>query len=339
MRDKAAYDTLKPMGISSWKTELQSSIHHYQDLAEVCNLKLKGLPASENKQSGFPVKVPRPFLSRIDINNPADPLLLQILPTIDENHVSPGFQSDAVGELNKHLTPGLIKKYHGRALLIATATCPIHCRYCFRRHYPYQENQASQDNWAEAISALRKDSSIFEIILSGGDPLSLSDAKLEKLIGLLENIQHLKYLRIHTRFPVVLPKRITNHLLDLLRQTRFRTTMVLHINHAQEIDDDVEHVLHKLHLSNLQLLNQSVLLKGVNDDAKILTKLSESLYLNHVLPYYLHLLDPVQGAAHFDVDEGVARNLMEQLRINLPGYLVPRLVKEIPDTLYKTPLI
>ncbi|NNE39076.1 MAG: EF-P beta-lysylation protein EpmB [Gammaproteobacteria bacterium] len=324
------------MGISSWQTDLQSSIHQYEDLRDACDL---NSDVSNAPQSDFPVKVPRAFLSRINPNDPADPLLLQILPTLGEEQDDPGYHIDAVGEFNKHLTPGLIKKYHGRALLITTASCAIHCRYCFRRHYPYPENHASQANWAKAITTLQADTSISEIILSGGDPLSLTDAKLEKLIGQLENIEHLKFLRIHSRFPVVVPSRVTRQLLEILRRSRFKTTMVVHINHANEIDKAAGKALNDMYSSGMQLLNQSVLLKGVNDKVEVLTQLSEDLYSNHVLPYYLHLLDPVQGAAHFDVDEESAKALINSIRARLPGYLVPRLVKEIPDAAYKIPII
>lgn len=338
MRDKAAYDTLKLMKISSWQVDLRSSIHKYQDLLVETNLKRDPKTSPGASLSTFPVRVPRAYISRIEKNNPNDPLLRQVLPTIDEDDKTPGFNTDAVGELKRHLTPGLIKKYHGRALMIATAACAIHCRYCFRRHYPYEENLASQDNWSDAISALQADAGIFEIILSGGDPLSLSDEKLESLILKLDDISHLKFLRIHTRFPVVVPTRVTKHLLDTLKHTRLKTSLVLHINHPNEIDDDVKLALQALHHAGLQLLNQSVLLKGVNDDAEVLKNLSETIYSNHVLPYYLHLLDPIEGAAHFDVDESVAHKIMQQLRTRLPGYLVPRLVKEVPEAPYKIPL-
>ena len=338
MRDKAAYDTLKLMKISSWQVDLRSSIHKYQDLLVETNLKRDSKTSPGASLSTFPVRVPRAYISRIEKNNPNDPLLRQVLPTIDEDDKTPGFNTDAVGELKRHLTPGLIKKYHGRALMIATAACAIHCRYCFRRHYPYEENLASQDNWSDAISALQADAGIFEIILSGGDPLSLSDEKLESLILKLDDISHLKFLRIHTRFPVVVPTRVTKHLLDTLKHTRLKTSLVLHINHPNEIDDDVKLALQALHHAGLQLLNQSVLLKGVNDDAEVLKNLSETIYSNHVLPYYLHLLDPIEGAAHFDVDESVAHKIMQQLRTRLPGYLVPRLVKEVPEAPYKIPL-
>ncbi len=338
MRDKAAYDTLIPMKISSWQTDLQSSIHKYQDLLLESGLKNDSKTTPDASLSTFPTRVPQAYLSRIDKNNPEDPLLLQVLPTIDEDKKTPGFKTDAVGEIKRHLTAGLIKKYHGRALMITTAACAIHCRYCFRRHYPYEKNQASQENWSNAITALQADPGIFEIILSGGDPLSLSDEKLESLILKLGNIPHLKFLRIHTRFPVVVPSRVTKHLLETLKHTRLKTSVVLHINHPNEIDADVRLALNAFHHAGLQLLNQSVLLKGVNDDAEVLTKLSESIYSNHVLPYYLHLLDPIEGAAHFEVDESVAHKIMEQLRTRLPGYLVPRLVKEVPDAPYKIPL-
>jgi EF-P beta-lysylation protein EpmB len=338
VRIKAAYDTLKPMRISRWQTDLKSTIHKYQDLMSVCGLKTGTSKAPTNAENNFSVKVPRPFLSRINPDDPFDPLLRQVLPLPEENMVATGYRLDSVGEFNKHITPGLIKKYHGRALLITTASCALHCRYCFRRHYPYQENLAGQDNWSQAISILRDDNEIFEIILSGGDPLSLTDEKLEKLICQLEDISHLKLLRIHTRFPVAVPTRVTEQLLDMLCKTRFKTAMVLHINHPNEIDDEVKIALRRLHATGIHLLNQSVLLKGVNDHADILLKLSETLYQNHVLPYYLHFLDPVQGATHFEVDENHGKLLLEQLRSRLPGYLVPRLVREVADMPYKLPL-
>ncbi|MGK0298083.1 MAG: EF-P beta-lysylation protein EpmB [Gammaproteobacteria bacterium] len=338
MRDKAAYDTLKRMDNSRWQQQIRNGIKNRDELLQSTGHDVNCSPAPEKAILSFPVRVPEAYLNRIERNNLNDPLLRQVLPLDEEDSVITGFTSDPVGEFNKHASPGLIRKYHGRALLITTSSCAIHCRYCFRRHYPYVENQAGKENWNDALDVLKADPDIKEIILSGGDPLSLTDNKLESLINQLEQISHLKWLRIHTRMPVVVPTRVTDKLVRAISQNRFKQTLVLHINHPNEIDDEVIRRIRLFHDAGVRLLNQSVLLRGINDDALVLAELSDRLYTNDVLPYYLHMLDPVAGAAHFEVNDDAAKNIMHELRSRLPGYLVPRLVREVEGQPYKTPI-
>jgi len=337
MRGKAGYDTLKPMNISRWQQELRALIREPEELLQKTGLKGRNISLANAALTEFPLRVPESYLQRIEKNRPDDPLLRQILPLAAEDLDTPGFNNDPVGEFNKAVTPGLVRKYHGRALLVTTSACAIHCRYCFRRHYPYQDNNPAGGNWTAALEIIGADRTIKEIILSGGDPLTLADEKLASLIQQLEAIPHLKWLRIHTRMPVVLPNRITENIIAAITTNRFKQTVVIHANHPNEINDDVSFALLALHKAGIQLLNQSVLLRGINDDALVLAELSERLYANHVLPYYLHMLDPVAGAAHFDVKEEDAGNIIEKLRAILPGYLVPRLVREAEGAPYKTP--
>jgi EF-P beta-lysylation protein EpmB len=234
-----------------------------------------------------------------------------------------------VGDASATLQAGVLQKYAGRALLITTGACAVHCRYCFRRHYPYEDKGHFAKQISNNISLIQEDTSISEVILSGGDPLSLSDARLAELITQLETIPHLQRLRIHSRFPVVEPQRVTPELLKLLRNTRLSVIMVLHINHAQEIAQDTAQAIKKLHDQQIILFNQSVLLKGVNDALHILQELSETLIEHHIIPYYLHMLDRVQGSAHFEISEQAALALHQQLRERLPGYMLPRLVREV----------
>jgi len=336
VREKAAYDTLKPMTISSWQQELREVIREPGELLGKTGIQAETVTLAKTALDSFPVRVPASYLARISQNNLNDPLLRQVLPLPEEDDTVPGFDVDPVGEFNKHSTAGLIRKYHGRVLLITTGVCAIHCRYCFRRHYPYSDNNPARKNWNAALDIIRSDQTIKEVILSGGDPLSLADEKLEALIRQLEDIPHLKWLRIHTRMPVVLPARVSEKLIDVIVTNRFRQTVVIHANHPNEINEEVRSALALLHHAGIQLLNQSVLLRGVNDDALILAELSERLHANHVLPYYLHMLDPVAGAAHFEVNDTTATAIMEQLRTTLPGYLVPRLVRELEGAPYKT---
>jgi len=336
VRNKGAYDTLKPMDISRWQHELREVIRDPGELLEKVGLQAEKSALSVPVNSSFPLKAPLSYLQRIRPGQPNDPLLRQILPIADEERDVIGYRADPLDEITHTTTPGLIRKYPGRVLLITTSVCAIHCRYCFRRHYPYNENSPSRENWNAAIDAIREDNSIHEVILSGGDPLSLSDEKIGSLIQQLETIPHVIWLRIHTRMPVVLPSRMTESLLQTLNRSRFKLTMVIHANHPHEIENDVIETLQRLHQSGIQLLNQSVLLKGVNDNAEILTELSHRLYNNHVLPYYLHMLDPVAGAAHFEVAENQAREIHKQMQATLPGYLVPRLVRELPGESSKT---
>lgn len=284
----------------------------------------------------FPLKVPRAFAARMRKGDPDDPLFRQVWTAPAEADVIPGYALDAVGDLHKTRDGGVIHKYHGRVLVMATGACAVHCRYCFRRHFPYSEHLAARNQWADTLDTIRADDSIREVILSGGDPLSLSDDKLSALAEALETIPHVRRLRLHTRQPVVLPERVDERLLDWLSRSRLQKFVVLHINHPNELDDAVDAALRELRSSDVQLLNQAVLLRGINDDPDTLVRLSERLSECGVLPYYLHCLDRVQGAAHFDIPAEHARQLMTEISARLPGYLVPRLVKEEPGAPAKT---
>ncbi|HEX7917482.1 EF-P beta-lysylation protein EpmB, partial [Rudaea sp.] len=267
-----------------------------------------------------------------------DPLLLQVLPQATELDSVAGFGLDAVGDLDSRTGKGVLHKYHGRALLVATGSCAVNCRYCFRRHFPYGEETAAANRWQEAVEHLRADDTIEEVILSGGDPLSLSTAKLAELTDALASIAHIRRLRIHTRLPVVLPERVDAEFIAWLRGLPWPVAIVLHANHANELDTTVAGACERLRETSATLLNQSVLLRAVNDSVDALANLSIRLFDCGVLPYYLHQLDRVAGAAHFAVDDDVARALVEALRAQLPGYLLPRLVREIAGEPHKTPL-
>jgi len=332
---RAAYDTLKHMNISNWKTELQSTLGNPTELLQFLDLSSEEIQLAKEGISSFPVKVPASYLSRINKLDPTDPLLLQVLPLAEEDTKNPDFSNDPLDELSKQSIPGLLHKYHGRVLLVTTGACAIHCRYCFRRHFPYTEENPAQNNWDNALNYIMEDTTLHEVILSGGDPLSLSDTKLAGLIDKLEEIPHLKRLRIHTRFPIVIPTRMTSALISKLANSRLQTVMVIHSNHANELDDTVRDSLHKIRESGITLLNQSVLLKAINDTPDRLVALSERLFECGVLPYYLHMLDPVQGASHFHVSDEKAKTLLDSINSRLPGYLVPRLVREIPGMPYK----
>jgi EF-P beta-lysylation protein EpmB len=268
--------------------------------------------------------------------NVADPLLRQVLPIADENQDAPGFVSDPVGDESARVAPGLLHKYQGRALLVATGSCAVHCRYCFRREYPYQQEPRRLDDWSPALEAIAADTSLHEIILSGGDPLMLTDARLSDMIEQLARIPHLRRLRIHSRLPIVLPDRVTSGLIELLRGTRLTPIMVVHANHPAEIVNDCRDALALLVQSGITTLNQAVLLRGINDDADTLADLCERLINIGVLPYYLHQLDRVRGAAHFEVAESRGLELIDELRRRLPGYAVPRYVLEVAGAESKT---
>ena len=339
MINKAAYDTVKSMQSANWQQQLRLSIKDPETLLKELNLSHELISMSENSCHDMPLRVPRGFVSRMEKNNPHDPLLRQVLPLVEEERQHPDFSHDPVGELGKSNQSGVLHKYHGRALLITTGACAIHCRYCFRRHFPYEDENAANQNWNTAINYLEKDSSIKEVILSGGDPLALADDKLSQLIQRLEGVTHLKRLRIHTRMPVVLPDRVTGVFMDTLSNSRLTPLTVIHTNHPNELNNDVQLALAELKQAGLVVMNQSVLLNGINDDWETLAELSEALFESGVLPYYLHLLDPVSGATHFDVDEDRARVIMQGLRKHLSGYLIPRLVRERAGADYKLPVL
>lgn len=306
-------------------------------------LALLGLDAaaagiSAEAAAQFPLRVPRAFVARMRRGDLHDPLLRQVLPLDAEMRLVPGFGLDAVGDGAAKTADGVIQKYRGRALLIATGSCAVHCRYCFRRHFPYAEETAARDGWREAVAAIAADPGIDEVLLSGGDPLSLATSKLAELTDALAAIGHIKRLRIHSRLPVVLPERVDAPLLAWLRSLPWPVAFVIHANHANEFDSSVDAAMRALRDTGAQLLNQAVLLRGVNDSVDALVALSERSFAAGVLPYYLHQLDRVAGVAHFEVDDANARALHTELATRLSGYLVPRLVREIPGDTGKRPL-
>ena len=293
---------------------------------------------SEAAAQQFPLRVPRGFIAKMRHGDPCDPLLRQVLPLDEEMKPMPGYTFDAVGDGAAKAANGVLRKYRGRALLVTTGSCAVHCRYCFRRHFDYASETAAADHWREAVELIRADADIDEVILSGGDPWSLSTTKLGELTEALADIPHLKRLRIHTRLPVVLPERVDAPLLAWVRSLPWPVTVVLHANHANEIDCSVEQACKALRATGATLLNQAVLLRGVNDSVDALAALSERSHEVGVLPYYLHQLDRVQGSAHFEVGDEEARQLHAALAARLSGYLVPRLVREVAGDPGKRPL-
>jgi L-lysine 2,3-aminomutase len=313
---------------TAWQQELQRAFTRPQALVEFLGLDPEQPRLAQALLRQFPLRVPRGYAARMRHGDPDDPLLRQVWPAALEAENTPGYAADAVGELAYTLPGGVIHKYRGRVLLIATGACAVHCRYCFRRHFPYSDALATRDHWRQALEAIASDRSIEEVILSGGDPLSLTDDRLAELAEALEFIPHVHRLRVHTRQPIVLPERVDDRLLSWLSRGRVRKIMVLHANHPHEIDAHVAAAAARLRAAQIPLLNQSVLLAGVNDHRDTLAALSTRLFEIGVLPYYLHLLDRVHGAAHFDVPTTRAIELIKELQHTLPGYLVPRLVRE-----------
>ena len=317
---------------ADWQAQLVDAITSVDELLRL--LELDPDAAMALPKSDFRLLVPRVFVDKMQVGNPDDPLLRQIIPLALEG--TPGGDRDPVGDLGAMPTPGLLHKYQGRALLLTTGACAIHCRYCFRRHFPYASANPCTSQWQQALDYLAAHDEIEEVILSGGDPLVMDNEKLALLLDALERITHLRWLRIHTRLPVVLPSRIDDALILQLQQRRFRTTLVIHANHANELMNDEADALQRLATGGVTLLNQSVLLKGVNDSAASLIALSKRLYETGVLPYYLHLLDPAEGVMHFDVPLSRAVAILDALQTALPGFLVPRLVREMPGAASKT---
>lgn len=321
-----------------WQREWREAITDPLELLRKLGLQELAARVFIPARDEFPVKVPLSFFKRMEYGNAQDPLLRQVLPLNEEKEIVAGYSADAVGDLLSRTAPGVIHKYSGRALLIATGSCAIHCRYCFRRHFPYSDETAAGNRWRDAVAYLRRRTDLDEVILSGGDPLSLATHKLRDLSEQLRGFRHIKRMRIHTRLPVVLPSRVDEELLQWLASLPIKPVIVIHANHGNELDEEVGQALARLRAAGAPLLNQSVLLKGVNDDLASLTELSEKLFDHGVLPYYLHVLDRVAGTAHFDVEESKAVTLFTGLQAELPGYLVPRLVKEIQGEASKTPL-
>ena len=312
-----------------WQQLWRDAVRDPRELLSLLGLEHLAGHLSDAAAARFPLRVPRGFIDRMRHGDPHDPLLRQVLPLDDEDRIVPGFMLDAVGDGAARAADGVIRKYHGRALLIATGSCAIHCRYCFRRHFPYAGETAAAGGWSDAIGLIAADASIDEVILSGGDPLSLATSKLAELTDALATVPHLKRLRIHTRLPTVLPERVDAALLGWLRALPWPVTIVVHVNHANEFDARVDAAVAGLRGTGATVLNQAVLLRGVNDTVDALLDLSERSFAAGVLPYYLHQLDRVAGAAHFEVDDARARSLHAALAARLSGYLVPRLVREV----------
>ena len=312
-----------PWQSDTWTRALADAITEPRALLERLALD----PAGVDFAPDFPLRVPLSFVERMRRGDRSDPLLKQVLPTLAERDAAPGYSTDPLGEADATRSPGVIQKYRGRVLLIAAPTCAVNCRYCFRRTFPYDEHR--QSIAFPSLVDVERDAAISEVILSGGDPLMLKDAPLRRLIERIDAIAHVRRIRIHTRLPVVIPERVTAELVALLRGTRARTSMVLHVNHPNEIAGPFVDALHALHSAGIALFNQTVLLAGINDDVEVLDELSQRLFDHHVVPYYLHLLDPVVGTQRFDVAEARGIELIRALRARVPGYLVPRLVREV----------
>lgn len=322
----------------NWQTLLKEVVTDPAELLDKLELNPNLLPSAQRVAKLFPLRIPTSFLARMQKGDPKDPLLQQVLPLAAEEIISVGFSQDPLQERAVNPLPGLLHKYHGRVLLTLTGACAINCRYCFRRHFPYAENIPGGTAWQNILTYIKADTSISEVILSGGDPLLANDQYLRKCTDDLVEIAHVNILRIHSRLPIVLPERITTDFLNWFSNTRLQTILVTHSNHANELDDSVHCAIAKLRERKISVLNQTVLLKGINDNVEALVNLSQRLFSCGIFPYYLHLLDKVQGAAHFVVPEATAKRLMTALRERLPGYLVPKCVYEQGGALSKLPV-
>jgi EF-P beta-lysylation protein EpmB len=311
----------------TWQQELAEGFNTIDEICDYLSISQSDKNLI-NSASDFPLRVPREFVDRMEKGNINDPLLKQILPTKDEDIITPGFTDDPVGDINSMTETGVIHKYQGRVLLITTGGCAINCRYCFRRNFPYNDSQLSTKRFFTALTYIQNHQDISEVILSGGDPLLLSDQKLLNLIEQLETIPHVKRIRIHSRIPIVLPSRITAEFCNKLSAVKKVLILVVHSNHANELNNHVKLACARLKKANITLLNQTVLLKDINDTANQLCALSEKLFDFNIMPYYLHLLDKATGTAHFEVNQELAITLINQIKKSLPGYLVPKLVRE-----------
>jgi EF-P beta-lysylation protein EpmB len=327
-----------PATATGWQQQLREAIRDVGELERMLELPAGSLGTGGRTPFGFPMLVPRSFIDRMRKGDALDPLLRQVLPVEAERTATPGFGGDPLTE-QQIAHNGTISKYPGRALLITTGACPVHCRYCFRREFPYAQQTASRVDWQPALEGIRSAPGVREIVLSGGDPLSLSNDRLRRLIAHIESIPKISTVRIHTRFPIVLPARIDEELTEILAATRLNTVVVVHANHPAEIDNSVAAAARELKNCTGYLLNQSVLLRGINDNAEILIRLSERLQECGITPYYLHMLDRVAGSAHFEVDEATAISLVADMRRQVSGYLVPTLVRDRAGELSKTPII
>ena len=313
-----------------WKSALREAVRDPDELVDLLGLPEAIREGARRAAARFPLLVPRGFVARMRPGDPADPLLRQILPLPEEDAVTEGDLRDPVGDAEATIAPGLIRKYAGRVLLVSAGSCAVHCRYCFRRHFPYHEAPRGLAAWKPALERIAADSSLTEVILSGGDPLILGDEALEGLVESLAAVPHLERLRLHTRLPVVIPERVTDRLVRLLRTVRLTPVVVVHVNHPAELEGSCPGALERFVNAGILVLNQAVLLRGVNDDPETLVRLSDKLVRLRILPYYLHRLDRVEGAAHFAVSEARGLEIVAEMEGRLPGYAVPRYVKEVP---------
>ena len=330
--------TLNTPSREDWLTQLADVVTDPDELLQLLNIDADAeLLAGREARRLFALRVPRAFIARMEKGNPHDPLLRQVLTSREEFVAAPGFSTDPLDEQHS-VVPGLLHKYRNRALLLVKGGCAVNCRYCFRRHFPYADNQGNKRNWQAALDYIAAHPELDEIIFSGGDPLMAKDHELDWLITALEAIPHVKRLRIHSRLPIVIPARITETFVARLAASSLQVLLVNHINHANEIDDAFRTAMRRLRQAGVTLLNQSVLLKGVNDSAPTLAALSNALFDAGVMPYYLHVLDKVQGAAHFIVSDDEARTIVRELLTLVSGYMVPKLAREIGGEPSKTPL-
>jgi EF-P beta-lysylation protein EpmB len=315
--------------MEAWREAMRTAVRDPERLCRMLQLPKEIEAAAQRASRQFPLFAPHGYIARMRKGDSNDPLLRQVLPLADELDDRSGFTQDPVGDMPSDRGNGILQKYHGRVLIITTGACAVHCRYCFRRHFPFSDSPPSIARWEAVIREIQHDSSIKEVILSGGDPLTLVDSLLSQLAGLIAHVPHVRRLRVHTRLPIVIPQRVTGALVDWLNGSRLQPIVVVHANHPQELDAEVQSALAVLADAGVILLNQTVLLHGINDDAETLVQLSERLLDCQVMPYYLHQLDRVAGAAHFEttVDRGVA--LIKQMRARLPGYAIPRYAREL----------
>lgn len=322
-----------------WHRSLAEAVRDPDRLIDLLGLPEEYREPARRAAKLFPLMVPRSYLDRMRPGDLTDPLLLQVLPLGLEEANAPEFVNDPVGDSAARRAPGLLQKYEGRGLLITTGACAVHCRYCFRRHYPYGEEPRRLDDWEPALAEIAGDGSLTEVILSGGDPLMLTDNRLATLVERIAVIPHVRRVRFHTRLPIVLPERVNESFLDLLRSCGKTTVIVVHANHARELTGTCAEALQQLTRAATSVLNQAVLLRGINDSVDALADLSERLIDLGVLPYYLHQLDRVQGAAHFEVAEERGREMIAALRARLPGYAAPRYVREVAGDVSKRPIL
>ena len=322
---------------TSWQKDLANVVTDPKVLLQMLEIEPSDYLQHFKARKLFPVRVPVSFIKRMKKGDINDPLLKQVMPLSDEFVVTPGYSTDPLKE-HDTVAEGLLHKYSNRVLMIVKSGCAINCRYCFRRHFPYQDNSPNKKRWQAALDYIENNQSIDEVIFSGGDPLMASDEHLTWLVQQIEAIAHVKRLRIHTRLPVVMPSRVTETLASMLKQSRLKATFVLHVNHPNELNEEFSEAIEPLRAARIPLFNQSVLLNGINNDAKVLVALSEQLFDIGIQPYYLHLFDPVQGVAHFDVDEQQAKDIATEMMANLSGFLMPRLVREIAGEANKTPI-